>query len=67
MVFMAIIAFLLPIIVFVVSLAVFERAFTKIIDTKQLQMAISLLLAILSTLAVMLVAKVLNRQFEKNK
>ena len=42
-----ILAFLLPVVIFVVSLAVFEKIFTEVIDTEELRTFLSFLLAML--------------------
>lgn len=62
-----IVAFLLPIAVFVASLAIFERVFAKIINSKQSRTVIGFLVALSISFCVMLIAKVINRQFDKNK
>jgi len=55
-----IVAFLLPIMVFIASLAAFERILAEAIDIKELRTALSFLLALLVTFAVMLIIKVIN-------
>lgn len=67
MVVSVIIAFVLPIVIFIISLATFERVFAQIISSKQSRTAIGFLVAISITLFVILLAKVINRQIEKNK
>jgi len=61
--FKAIVAFLLPLVVFIVTLAIFEKILAKVIDIKQLRIALDFLLALSVTLAVILI----NRQLNKNK
>lgn len=59
--FKAIVAFLLPILAFIVTLAVSEKFLVKIIDTKQLRTVLDFLLALLVTLAIILISKQLNK------
>ena len=59
----AIFAFLLPLIVFIVSLAVFERVLAGTINNGRLQIALSLLLALLVTFVCVLITRVINRKF----
>lgn len=66
-VFGVIMAFLLPLVVFIVSLAAFDRILAKTIDAKQLQTALSFLMALLTTFACILITRVINRQLSKNK
>lgn len=61
--FKAIIAFLLPIMVFIVSLVISERILIKVIDIKRLRIALDFLLALSVTLAIVLI----NKRFSKNK
>jgi uncharacterized membrane protein len=62
-----ILAFLLPLIVFIVSLAVSDIVFTRAIKAEGLQMALSLLLALLVTFVCVFIIKVLNKQPGLNK
>lgn len=62
-----IVAFLLPIIVFIVSLAVFQEILANTMGSKQLQTALSFLLALSVTFGVILIIKVINSQLNKNK
>ena len=62
-----VVAFLLPIVVFIVSLATFERVLAKAVNAKQLQTVLGFLLALLVTSASVLIMKALDRQFSKNK
>ena len=59
----AIVAFLLPILVFIAGLVIFEKILVKIVDIKQLRIALDFLLALLVTLAVILI----NKLFGKGK
>lgn len=65
--FKAIVAFLLPILVFIVTLAIFEKILARTIDIKDLRIALAFLLALSVTLAMILIIKVINRQLNKNK
>jgi uncharacterized membrane protein len=60
-----IVAFLLPLIVFIVSLAVFERVFARSIGTEGLRTAISLLTAFVVTFVFILIIKVIGKQISK--
>jgi hypothetical protein len=60
-------AFLLPILVFIVSLAGFDKILAKVTTIKELQTAAGLLLALLVTLACILMTRVINRGLIKNK
>lgn len=66
-VFEVIIAFLLPLVVFIVSLAAYERIFAYTINIKQLQTALGFLMALLTTFACILIIRVINRQLSKYK
>jgi hypothetical protein len=57
----AIVAFLLPILVFIVTLAVSEKILVRIIDIKQLRIALDFLLALSVTLAIILISQQLNK------
>ena len=58
----AVLAFLLPLIVFIVSLAVFERVIAGTINNGRLQITLSLLLARLATFICILITRVINRK-----
>jgi len=58
-------AFLLPLVVFIASLAVFERILAGVINTERAQTAISFLLALLATFFCILVIRVANRKFNQ--
>jgi hypothetical protein len=62
-----IVAFLLPLVVFIVSLAVFERVFARRIDTEGLRTAVSLLAAFAVTFIFILVIKLISRRIGKSK
>jgi len=57
----AILAFLLPLMVFIVSLAVFERVLAGAITTEQMQTALSFVLALLVTFVCVLITRVINK------
>jgi len=57
----AILAFLLPLMVFIVSLAVFERVLDGAITTEQMQTVLSFVLALLATFICVLITRVINR------
>jgi hypothetical protein len=57
-----ILAFLLPLIVFIVSLAVSERMLAGAINSKKLQTVLSLLLALPSTFICILITRMMNKQ-----
>jgi len=61
-----IVAFLLPLLVFIGCLAVFERIFSKAIHTKELQTLLGFLLALSVTFGVMLTMKMINRLLGRN-
>ena len=60
--FKVILAFLLPLIIFIVSLVVSDRLFAGAIKTEGLQMALSLLLALLVTFVYILITRVMSKQ-----
>ena len=66
-VFKVVVAFLLPILVFIASLATFEAILAGAINSKEVRTALSFLLALPVTFAVVLIIKVINRQVGKNK
>jgi len=55
-----IVAFLLPLVVFIVSLAIFEAFFSKVINTELLPTALSLLSAFLTTAACVSITKIIK-------
>jgi uncharacterized membrane protein len=62
-----VLAFLLPLIVFIVSLAVFGKVLARAINTEGLQITLSFLLALVVTFVYVLIAKVVNKQFGLDK
>jgi uncharacterized membrane protein YbhN (UPF0104 family) len=65
--FKAVVAFLLPLLVFIASLAAFEGILARITDIKELRIALDFLLALSVTLAVVLIIKVISKYLNKNK
>ena len=66
----AVVAFLLPILVFIGSLAAFEAILGKVrslINTKELRTVLSFVLALAVTFVLILIIKAINRQLSKNK
>lgn len=63
----AIIAFLVPIGVFIAALAGFEKLFEKTIEGKNARVALSALLALTVTLACIMILKFADRRFSINK
>jgi hypothetical protein len=61
-VFRVIVAFLLPLVVFIVSLAVFEEIFAEAINTEELRTALSFFIAMLITFVCILIIQAINRQ-----
>ena len=62
-----VVAFLMPMVVFIGSLAAFEEILAKFIHSKELQTVIGLLLALVVSSAFVLITRVINREFVKNK
>ena len=56
-----IVAFLLPLVVFIVSLAAFQEIFVRAISSQRLQAAFSFLLALVVTFICILIVRVINR------
>lgn len=65
--FKVVLAFLLPIVVFILSLMAFEKILAGAIDRAELQTALSALLALAVTLVYILIIKVMDTQPGKNK
>jgi uncharacterized membrane protein len=61
-VFKVIVAFLLPVVVFIVSLAIFEGLLAKTVNTEELQTLLSFLISLLTTFVCILIVQVINRQ-----
>jgi len=62
-----VLAFLLPLVFFVASLAIFERIFSGVISTGQVRSALSFASALLLTFVCILLTKVIDRQFGQNR
>lgn len=65
--FNVIIAFLLPLVVFIGSLAVFEAILAKTIETKPVLTVVSVVPAFLAASVCVVIAKVINRQLRQQK
>jgi hypothetical protein len=67
-VFKVVIAFLVPLVVFIAALAIFKAILAGIIiNSKEAQTALSFLLALSMAFAVVLVIKAINKKLSKNK
>ena len=62
-----VLAFLLPLVVFVASLAVFERVLLAVVSAGQTRSALSFALALLLTFVCILLAKVIDGRFCQDK
>lgn len=62
-----IVAFLLPLIVFIGCLAAFERILSNIVANRDLRTVFSFLLAVAVTLVCILIIKLINEQISKSK
>lgn len=60
-----VIAFLLPLLVFIISLAIFEEIFAKTINNQLIQTALSMVSALLVTFSCILIVRVINKQLGK--
>lgn len=63
--FKAVIAFLLPLLIFIASLAAFEGILARITDIKELRIALDFLLALSVTFAAILIIKVISNALTK--
>ena len=66
-VFKVIVAFLLPVVVFIASLVAFERILAGVIDTKGSQTVLGFLLALSAALVCVLIIKAINKRPDKNR
>ncbi len=66
-VFKVVAAFLVPLMVFIAALAAAEKILAGIINSKESQTALSLLLALSITFVCILITKAINRQLSKDK
>ena len=62
-----VLAFLLPLVVFIVSLAVFEKILDGSFAGGQSRAAVAFALALLATLACIFIVKFINRHFGQNR
>ncbi|MBC8217302.1 MAG: hypothetical protein H8E73_02445 [Planctomycetes bacterium] len=62
-----VLAFLLPLVVFVASLAIFERMLSAVLSAGQARSALSFASALSLTFVCILLTKVINRQFGQDK
>ena len=60
-------AFLLPLVVFIALLAIFERMFSGVISAGQAQSALSFVSALLLTFVCIILTRMINRQFGQDK
>lgn len=60
-----VIAFLLPLVVFIISLAIFEEIFAKTISIQSLQTFLSMASALLITFSCILITRVINKRLNK--
>jgi len=65
--FKVVAAFLIPILVFITSLVIFEHILAGMIETKELRIAFDFLLAMAVTLAVVLIIKVINKSGDRGR
>ncbi len=61
-VFKVTVAFLLPVVVFIVSLAVFEEVLAKAVNAKELRTFLNFLISLLITFVCILIVRMINRQ-----
>jgi len=61
------VAFLLPLLIFIASLGIFDGILAGTIELKNLRIAISFLLALFVTFAAMLIIKLISKRLGKNK
>ena len=66
-VFKVVIAFLVPLVVFIAALAIFKAILAGIINSKEAQTVLSFLLALVVTSVSILVIKMIGRQLRKDK
>ena len=66
-VFKVVVAFLLPLVVFIASLAAFEGILANAIDSKETQTALNFLLALSVSFICILIIKTINGRLGKNR
>ncbi len=64
-VFKVIVAFLLPIVIFIVSLVVFDKILGVIVSIEWLRTALSILIALFITFGIVLIIKVISKKFNE--
>ncbi len=57
-----VVAFLLPLVIFIISLAIFEEIFTKTISSQFVQTALSMVSALIVTFGCILIIRVINKK-----
>jgi len=57
-----VIAFLLPLVVFIISLAIFEEIFANTISSQHMQIVLSMVSALLVTFSCILIVKMINKR-----
>jgi uncharacterized membrane protein len=62
-----ILAFLLPLLVFIISLAVFEKVLAGTFNAGRMRTVVSFLLALLVTFACILITRVISKSFSSDK
>ena len=65
--FKSVVAFLLPLLIFILSLAASEGILARTTDIRGLRIAIDFLLALSVTFAAMLIIKAISKRLNKNK
>jgi len=65
--FKVVVAFLLPVMVFIAALAASEKILAKVINSEEVQTALSFLLALVATSVSILIIKIIGRQLRKDK
>lgn len=65
--FKAVVAFLLPLLIFILSLAAFERILAGTTDIKGLRIVLDFVLALSVTLVTMLITKAISKRFNKSE
>lgn len=65
--FKSVVAFLLPLLIFIASLAAFDEIMARITAIKEWRTALEVLLALSMTLIMMLIINVINKHRNKNK
>ena len=60
-------SFLLPLVVFIATLAAFEKILARVIPAKELQTVVSFVLAVSVAFALILIIKAINKRLAKNR